>query len=108
MWQRNGALEHPKFLPVVEPIFVAIDAGPLVGITSGVTLVETLVAPYRLDDVPLADRYEALLTRGRGIRLVDLDRPLLRAAAQLRATVRLRHPMPCTSRPPSRHVARFT
>ena len=54
--------EHPRFLPVVEPLFVAIDAGPLEGVTSGLTLLETLVVPYRAGDTALADRYEALLT----------------------------------------------
>jgi predicted nucleic acid-binding protein len=39
-----------------------------------------------------AERYEALLARSRGLRLVDLDRPLLRAAAQLRATAGLKTP----------------
>lgn len=84
--------EHPQFLPLVEPLFAAIDAGPLEGVTSGLTLLETLVAPYRAGNGLLAERYEALLTRSRGIRLVDLHRPLLRAAAQLRARVRARTP----------------
>lgn len=84
--------EHPRFLPLVEPVFAAIDAGPLEGVTSGLTLLETLVRPYRVGNAPLAERYEALLTRSRGIRLVDLHRPLLRVAAQLRASVPVKTP----------------
>lgn len=84
--------EHPRFLPLVEPVFAAIDAGPLEGVTSGLTLLETLVAPYRAGNRSLAERYEALLTRSRGIRLVELHRPLLRAAAQLRASVQVKTP----------------
>lgn len=84
--------EHPQFLPLVEPIFAAIDAGLLEGVTSGVTLLETLVTPYRAGNRSLAERYEALLTRSRGIRLLDLQRPLLRAAAQLRASVQVKTP----------------
>lgn len=84
--------EHPQFLPLVEPVFAAIDAGSVEGVTSGLTLLETLVAPYRAGNAPLAERYNALLTRSRGIRMVDLHRPLLRAAAQLRATVRVKTP----------------
>jgi predicted nucleic acid-binding protein len=84
--------EHPQFLPLVEPVFAAIDAGSLEGVTSGLTLLETLVAPYRAGNAPLAERYNALLTRSRGIRFVDLHRLLLRAAAQLRATVRVKTP----------------
>jgi predicted nucleic acid-binding protein len=84
--------EHHRFLPVLEPLFVAIDAGLLEGVTSGLTLLETLVAPYRVGNAALANRYEALLTRSRGIRLVELDRPLLRAAARLRASTRIKAP----------------
>lgn len=84
--------EHSQFLPLVEPVFAAIDAGPLEGVTSGLTLLETLVVPYHIGNGPLAESYEALLTRSRGIRLVDLHLPLLRAAAQLRARVRVSTP----------------
>jgi len=84
--------EHPRFLPLVEPLFAALDAGPLEGVTSDLTLLETLVVPYRAGNGPLAERYEALLTRSRGIHLVELHRPLLRAAAQLRARFRVKAP----------------
>jgi predicted nucleic acid-binding protein len=83
---------RPPLLPVVEPIFTAIDAARWEGVTSAVTLLETLVVPYRAGNGLLAEGYEALLTRSRGIRLVDLDRPLLRAAAQLRAALGVRTP----------------
>lgn len=41
------------------------------------TLVEVLVIPYRKNDLKLAARYEELLTRRRGIRLVDVDQCLV-------------------------------
>lgn len=84
--------EHPRFLTLVEPIFTAIDAGSLEGVTSGLTLLETLVVPYRAENVTLAERYEALLTQSRGLRLIDLDRALLRVAARLRAGLRVATP----------------
>jgi predicted nucleic acid-binding protein len=84
--------EHPAFLPLVEPVFEGIDRGRWRAVTSGVTLLETLVIPYRIDDERLAQRYEALLTRSRGLTMVELDRPLLRAAAHLRATTGVRTP----------------
>ena len=55
--------EHPRHLPLIEPLFTAIDAGTLEGVTSSLTLLETLVVPYRVGNVPLAERYEALLTK---------------------------------------------
>ena len=84
--------EHPQYLPLIEPLFAAIDAGTVEGVTSSLIFLETLVVPYRVGNVPLGERYEALLTGSRGIRMLDLDRPLLRAAAQLRASLRVRTP----------------
>lgn len=43
-------------------------------------------------DRPLAEQYEALLTRSRGLRLVELSTALLRTAAELRAELELRTP----------------
>ena len=59
--------------------------------TSGFTLMEVLVVPYRTGNLAVADRYEALLTR-RGLRFIDIDRTLLKAAAQLRAAFKLKPP----------------
>lgn len=77
--------EHPRFLAILDPLFEAIDRGTVSAVTSALTLLEVLVLPYRIGNVPLAERYEALLTRSRGLRLMELNRPLLRSAAQLRA-----------------------
>lgn len=84
--------EHPRFLPLVESIFVALDEEQLVGVTSTVTLLETLVVPIRAGNLSLAERYEALLSSSRGLRLIDLDRPLVRLAAQIRAHEGLKTP----------------
>lgn len=77
--------EHPRFLEPVRALFAQADAGSLEIVTSALTLLEVLVVPLRAGDRRLAARYEALLTRSRGIRLVDLSRDQLRMAAQLRA-----------------------
>jgi predicted nucleic acid-binding protein len=84
--------EHPKFLPIILPLFRAADEGKRQLITSAVTLLEVLVIPYRAGDRALADRYEALLTRSRGLQLVDTTRDQLRAASQLRAATGVRTP----------------
>ncbi len=84
--------ENRRFLPIIEPFFRSADAGELELITSALTLLEVLVVPYRAGHRILADRYEALLTRSRGIRLVDLKRGQLRAAAQLRAATGAKTP----------------
>jgi predicted nucleic acid-binding protein len=84
--------EDQRLLPLVKTLFEAIDHGALLAATSGLTLMEVLVVPYRTSNISLADRYEALLTRSRGLRFVDIDRPLLKAAAQLRAAFRIKPP----------------
>lgn len=84
--------EHPLYLPVVEPVFEAMDQGSLPAVTSAITLLETLVVPYRAGNSSLADRYEALLRRSRGLRLMEIDLPVLRAGALLRATIGCRTP----------------
>ena len=84
--------EHPTFLPQILPLFREADQGKRDLVSSAITLMEVLVVPYRAGDRTLADRYEALLTRSRGIRLIDTTRDQLRAAAQLRAATGVRVP----------------
>ncbi len=86
------AEQHPEFLPPARLLFEAADRGDVEVVTSEITLLEVLVVPYRAGNLPLAARYEAILTRSRGIRLVSLDRSQLRAAAQLRAVHGMRTP----------------
>lgn len=77
--------KHRRFLAALDPVFAAIDAGRLPAVASSLTLLEVLVVPYRAGNAALAERYEQVLTRSRGLRLIDIDRAQLRAAAQLRA-----------------------
>lgn len=84
--------EHPLYLPLVEPLFEAMDAGRLEAVTSSLTLLEVLVIPFRFANAALVDRYEVLLTKSRGLRLVDLDRDFLRSVAQVRAAMRAKTP----------------
>lgn len=84
--------EHPKFFPIVLPLFEDADRGKRELVTSALTLLEVLVVPYRAGNHGLAERYEFLLTRARGIRLVNLGEEHLRAAAQLRAATGIKTP----------------
>ncbi|HLD78335.1 MAG TPA: type II toxin-antitoxin system VapC family toxin [archaeon] len=84
--------EHERFVSVVAPLFVDTARGRRRLVTSALTLLEVLVVAYRAGDVALAERYEALLTRSRGLTLVGIERGQLRAAAQLRAAYGVRTP----------------
>jgi predicted nucleic acid-binding protein len=84
--------DHPRFAPAIAPLFEAADRGDRRLVTSALTLIEVLAVPYRVGDLSLAERYEALLSRSRGLDLVDLDRAQLRSAAALRAAYNIRTP----------------
>ena len=84
--------EHPLYLPLVESIFEALDEERLLGLTSTVTLLEALVVPLRAGNLALAEQYERLLCQSRGLLLLDLDRSLVRLAAQIRAHEGLKTP----------------
>jgi predicted nucleic acid-binding protein len=86
------AERNEEYIDVVRPLFEAADRGEVRLITSAITLLEVLVVPCRAGDAVLARRYEELLSRSRGLTLVDLGRPILRAAAHLRATHAVRTP----------------
>jgi predicted nucleic acid-binding protein len=84
--------EDGRYLALIKPLFEAINRGDLMAVTSGLSLMEVLVVPYRSGNAALADRYESLLTRSRGLRCIEVDRYLLKAAAQLRAAFKLKPP----------------
>src|ERR1700722_6243872 len=84
--------EAPRFLLAIAPLFQEADEGRRELIASAVTLLEVLVVPYRAGNHALAERYEALLTRSRGVQLIDLTSDQLRRAAQIRAATGARTP----------------
>ena len=84
--------DHPQWAARVAPIFEGFDRGDLQAFTSELTLLETLVLPYRVGDQALTRAYEHLLTRSRGLTLVPIDRQALRSAALLRARLSTRTP----------------
>ena len=84
--------ENPDYLPALAGVFQAADRGEIEIVTSSLTLLEVLVVPYRAGRIALAERYEELLTRSRNLRLIDIDRSQLQAAAQLRAIHGVRTP----------------
>ena len=86
------AERNERYIDAVRPLFEAADRGDVRLVTSAITLLEVLVVPLRAGDAVLAGRYEDLLSRSRGLALVDLDRPVLRAAAHIRATHGVRTP----------------
>ena len=84
--------ESHRYLPLVLPLFLEANEGKRSLVTSSLTLLEVLVVPYRARNRQLAQAYERLLTGSRGLRLIDLSRDHIRAAAQLRASTGIKTP----------------
>lgn len=84
--------EDPRYVELVAPVFEAIDGGSLEAVTSELTLLEVLVAPFRSSDPELARRYQTILIGCPGLTLVPLDRRLLRTAAGIRAVAGVKTP----------------
>jgi predicted nucleic acid-binding protein len=82
---------HPVYAPLLRPLWQAVQAGTLEVVSSELTLLETLVGPLKRADTALAATYEQFFQQP-GIRLLPITQPVLREAARLRATTRLRTP----------------
>lgn len=67
------------------PLFDRIAEGRLAGWTSELTLAEVLVQPLRRGDDETADAYRDVLSPRWRMVLVGVDRPILEAAAAIRA-----------------------
>ena len=84
--------QHPRYAALLRPLFTRIDAGTVAAVTSVLTLLETLVLPYRSGDRDLAAKYEAILTNGRGLTVVPIQLPVIRLAAEIRGKTSTRTP----------------
>ena len=81
-----------RFPAIIRPVFQSMDAGKLTAVTSTLTLLETLVQPFRANYPSLAARYEELLSKSRGLQLKEISQETCRAAAQLRAAYGIKTP----------------
>jgi predicted nucleic acid-binding protein len=77
--------EHPTYLPLVDELFDAIDAGSANGMTSVLTLLEVLIKPLRDGRTQIADEYRQLLTGSSNLKLHPIDEAVCQCAASLRA-----------------------
>jgi hypothetical protein len=72
-------------------------------VTSELTLLESLVKPFKTQDQKLVAAFRAVLLGATDVQLIPITRQILERAARLRATTSLKTPMPFT-RP--RHLSR--
>jgi len=82
---------HTAYGPLLQPLWQAVQGQTVEVAASELTLMETLIVPYRNGDSVLASDYEQFFQQP-GVRLLPITQPILREAARLRATTKLRTP----------------
>ncbi len=81
--------KHPVYGPLLQPLWRAVQTGTIEVVSSELTLLETLVGPLKSGDTALERDYEQALL-GTDMRLLPITQAILREAAQLRATTKLK------------------
>ena len=84
--------EHPRFGPVVSPLFDEVGRGDLTALTSVLTLLEVLVHPLARGRPDLATSYRDILMDAEGVELLDVTPGVAERGAALRARYGLRSP----------------
>ncbi len=82
---------YPNYWPLLEPLWLAAKARALEVLSSELTIMEVLVKPLKTKDAAMISAFEQSLT-GTDMRLLPITQSILRDAAQLRATTKLRTP----------------
>ena len=77
--------DNERYGPLAQITINGIEKGKWQGVTSTITLMEITVRPWQLGRESAAREYEAILVHFPNLSIVDVDRNVARAAAQLRA-----------------------
>ncbi len=83
--------KHPVFGPLLQPLWKAARAKTIEVVSSDLVLMEVLVGPVKSGDTGLATAYEHALL-GTDMSLQPITLSILRGAAHLRATTKLKTP----------------
>ncbi|HEX3037076.1 MAG TPA: PIN domain-containing protein [Thermodesulfobacteriota bacterium] len=84
--------ENPKYIELVNPVFVWLEGSRAHAVTSTITMLELLVHPYRLSDIDRVNRFYALLSTYPHLEWVPPTLEIADVAARLRAEHNLRTP----------------
>lgn len=77
--------QHPRYLPLLEPLFQRLDAGELTAITSPITLAECLVLPLRQEEQTAVQIFIDLIVDGPSTHFHPIGQSTGKVAARLRA-----------------------
>jgi predicted nucleic acid-binding protein len=81
---------HPDYWTILQPLWVKQQAQKISLISSELLWMETLVFPLKTKNRPLTQLYEELLRND--IQIIAIDKTILSAAAEIRATTHLKTP----------------
>lgn len=84
--------DHPRYGPLAQITINGIEKGKWQGVTSTITLMEITVRPWQMGREAAAREYEAILVHFPNLSVVDVDRNVARAAAQLCAKYKVSPP----------------
>jgi predicted nucleic acid-binding protein len=82
---------HTTYNPLLDPLWQALLAGTAEVVTCELSLMESLVGPIKTADAGRRQEFEDFFQKS-GVRLEPISTAILRRAAELRATTRLRTP----------------
>lgn len=80
------------YLTASAPLWDALNEGSQIVQTSQLTLLEVLVKPLRVGNLPLANLFRNLLVGTAGLECVPITQSILEVAAQIRAQYNLKTP----------------
>jgi predicted nucleic acid-binding protein len=83
---------NEQYGPFTRALFSAVESGECRGVTSVLTLMETLVRPKEIGDRDLRDDYYFALITFPNLTIRDVDAEVAERAAELRARSKLRPP----------------
>jgi predicted nucleic acid-binding protein len=81
---------HPEYVALLKPLWNRLQANAITVTSSDLLWLETLVGPYKNNNQPLINVYAELLRDS--LQLIAIDESILKSAAQLRATTKLKTP----------------
>lgn len=85
-----SVMNHPKYWNTLRPVWQQSQNHAVTLISSELLILETLVVPLRTNNGPILEIYEDLFNED--IQLQPITQSILRTAAQLRVTTKLKTP----------------
>ena len=84
--------KHSKYLSILRPVFLEIDAGNTEAITSTITLLEVLVHPFRTGNESLGQKYRDILLYSEGLTTFEILHEVSEVASKIRAKYSIKTP----------------